>query len=176
MIAPVAPDHGYEVLLDAVPRLIQRVPEAQIAVLGTGPLLEEMRSHAQSTEPPLPITWLDPGTDRKAVIRASNAVILHPRKEGVPHALIEAAAAGKPVVASRMAGVTEIVDPTVTGFLVTPGDSRDFAIQIGRLLSQPATVEQIGAVAHKRAQLRFSLEAQRKALTILYETTIYESR
>jgi glycosyltransferase involved in cell wall biosynthesis len=176
MIAPVAPDQGYETLLDAVPRLIQRVPEANVAVLGAGPLLDAIRSQAESHGPPLPITWLDAGADMKAVIRASDVVIVHPRKEGVPHVLIEAAAAGKPVVASRMAGVIEIVEPTVTGFLVTPGDSRDFAIQIGRLLSQPASAEHIGLTAHRRAKQRFSLEAQRQALTILYETTIYESR
>ncbi len=176
MIAPVGPDQGYEVLLDAVPRLLQRVPEAQIAVLGTGPLLDEMQRQAQTHEPPLPITWLGDRADRRAIIRASDIVIVHPRKEGIPRALIEAAAEGKPVVASRLAGVSEIVEQSITGFLVTPGDSRDFAVQIGRVLMQPDSGTHLGATARRRAEQRYSLAVQRETITILYESTIYESR
>jgi glycosyltransferase involved in cell wall biosynthesis len=176
MIAPVAPEQGYEILLDAVPRLVQRVPEAQIAVLGAGPLLEQMQNKARSSNPPMPITWLGDQPDMRAVIRASNVLIAHPRRDGIPRSLVEATIAAKPVVASRVPGVTEIVEQNITGFLVTPADSRDFAIQIGRLLTQPEAAAHLGAAARRRAEQRFSLPTQRETLTILYESTIYASR
>src|SRR5207247_8010716 len=111
--------------------------------------------------PPMPITWLGGEADMRAVIRASDAIIVHPRRDGVPRAVIEAAAESKPVVSSRVPGVIEIVETNITGFLVTPGDSRDFAIQIGRLLTQPDAAAHLGAGARRRAQQRYSLTAQR---------------
>ena len=178
MIAPVVAGQGYEVMLDAMPRLLERVPEAQLAVVGSGPLMNELKHKAVSHKPPLPITWLGEREDIREIISASDAVVVHPRREGIPYAIIEAAAVGKPLVTSRVAGATEVIVlvGTTTGLLVTPGDGRDLAIQLSRLLMQPKLAGQLGAAAKQRARECFSLEAQRDAMTSLYEATIYASR
>jgi glycosyltransferase involved in cell wall biosynthesis len=178
MIAPMIAGQGYEVMIDAMPRLLERVPEAQLAVVGSGPLLNELKHKAVSHKPPLPVTWLGEREDIREIIAASDAVVVHPRREGIPYAIIEAAAVGKPLVTSRVAGATEVIVlvGTTTGLLVTPGDGRDLAIQLSRLLMQPKLAGQLGAAAKQRARECFSLEAQRDAMTSLYEATIYASR
>jgi glycosyltransferase involved in cell wall biosynthesis len=175
MIAPLAVDQGYDVLLEAIPRLLQRVPDVHIAIVGTGPLLWKLQQIAHSGIP-LPITWLGGRDDVRDIMRASNVIVVHPRKEGIPQMLIEAAAAARPAISSRQAGVTEVIDPARTGTVVTPGDARDLAIQIGKYLLQPAWSDHVGEAAQRLARERFSLDRQRDALTTLYEGTIYASR
>ena len=175
MIAPLTVDQGYDVLIDSVPRLLQRVPNVHVAVLGTGPLLWKLQQMAHAGSP-LPITWLGGRDDVQDIIRASNVIVVHPRKEGIPQALIEAAAGARPAVSSRVAGITEVIEPARTGTLVTPGDSRDLAIQIGKYLLQPGWANRIGEAALRLARERFSLDRQCEAITTLYEGTIYASR
>jgi glycosyltransferase involved in cell wall biosynthesis len=178
MVAPMIAGQGYEVMIDAMPRLLERVPEAQLAFVGSGPLMNDLKHKAVSHKPPLPITWLGAREDIREIIAVSDAVVVHPRREGIPHAIIEAAAVGKPLVTSRVAGATEVIVlvGTTTGLLVTPGDGRDLAIQLARLLTQPKLATQLGTAAKQRARECFSLEAQRDAMTSLYEATIYASR
>jgi glycosyltransferase involved in cell wall biosynthesis len=175
MIAPLTADQGYDVLLDSIPRLVQRVPDVHIAVVGTGPLLWKLQQMAHAGSP-LPITWLGKRDDVQDIIRASNVIIVHPRKEGIPQVLIDAAAAARPAVSSRVAGITEVIEPARTGTVVTPGDSRDLAIQVGKYLQQPGWANRIGEAAQRLARERFSLDRQCEAITTLYEGTIYASR
>jgi glycosyltransferase involved in cell wall biosynthesis len=175
MVAPMVEGQGHEIVLEAYQRLLQRVPVANLAIVGTGPLRYNLFKQAAKIHPPNPITWIKE-PDAKAVIAASNVVVVHSRKEGLPQALIEAAALGKPTIATRTAGSMEIIDPGITGFLTTVGDARDLAIQIGKFMLQPAFAEQVGRTAHERARKRFSLDAQCEIMTTLYEATIYASR
>lgn len=175
MAAPMVEGQGHEIVLEAYQRLLQRVPNANLAIVGTGPLRYNLFKQAAKIHPPNPITWIKE-LDTQPVIAASTVVVVHSRKDGLPQALLEAAAAGKPAVATRTAGAMEIVDPGITGFLTTVGDARDLAIQTGKFLLQPAFAEQVGRTAHERARKRFSLGAQCETMTTLYEATIYASR
>jgi glycosyltransferase involved in cell wall biosynthesis len=175
MVAPMVQGQGHEVMLDAYQRLLQRVPIANLAMVGTGPLRINLRKQSNRIAAPHLISWFG-DADAQAVIAASSVIVVHSRKEGLPHGLVEAAALGKPAVASRVGGTLEIIDPGVTGFMVTAGDARDLGVQIGKLLLQPAFAEQLGRTAQERARKRLSLDAQREAMTTLYEATIYASR
>lgn len=176
LIAPDGEDTGYEVILDALPRLRQRVPSVHLAIFGVGPTVNHLQRKASQIRPALPLRWLGNKFNLRDVIAASDVILAHPTREGVPYSLVETAAVGKPVVAARVGGIAEIVDPMVTGLLVTPGDISDLAIQTSRFLLQPGFARRVGLAAQRRARERFSLEAQRDAMTILYETTIYASR
>ncbi|MCC7445913.1 MAG: glycosyltransferase family 4 protein [Anaerolineae bacterium] len=172
MIAPLTEDQGYDVFLKAIPRVVERVPEVQAAIVGTGLLADKFR--AQATD--LPITWLGERSDIAAIITASDVIVVHPRREGIPFVLMQAAAAGKPTVAARTISVTEIIAPSITGMVVTPGDARDLAIQLARFIQQPGFAQQLATAAQRRAREKFSLAAQRDTMTTLYESTIYATR
>ncbi|MCX7935817.1 MAG: glycosyltransferase, partial [Planctomycetota bacterium] len=76
--------------------------------------------------------------------------------EGVPGALIEAMAAGKPVVASAVGGIPEIVDSEV-GALLPPGDSQALAAAIGRLAADPLLCQRCGEAGKRRAAARYDI-------------------
>ncbi len=171
MISPVAPDYGYKALMDAVPRILQRVPTAHIAIVGTGPLMDKLRKQSRI----LPVHWLGEHVDIFGVMAASDVIVVHPRYDSLPRVVLEAAALGKPVVATRVYGISDVVDEHGTGLLVTYEDAHDLAIQVSRLLLQPVFKNQLGETARKRA-IRFSLETQIEKMTQLYEETVYATR
>src|SRR5947209_14130370 len=107
MIAALVDDQGFSALMDSVPRLLVRVPEAEVAVVGSGPLLLKSQQHVRK----LPIHWLGERADVRDIIAASDVILVHPRYDSLPRAVLEAAGAGKPIVASRVAGISEIVEP-----------------------------------------------------------------
>ena len=172
MIAPMEADEGYDIMLKMLPKLRVRTENVQIVAVGHGTRLKELIQQ----HPALPVRWLPTVPDLRALIAASSVIILHPTHERLPRVLIEAAAASKPVVASRVTGITEIVEEGVTGLLVTAGDATDFAVQIGRLLVQPAFARRLGTAARKRVEKHFTRDVEIEQLTTLYESTIYSSR
>ncbi len=171
MIAPLVADQGHKTLIDATRKLLERVPDAKIVVIGSGPLAAKLHDQARL----LPILWEGDRPDVRAIIASSDVIVVHPRNDCLPRAVLEAAACGKPVVASRVGGITEWVESGGTGTLVTYDDARDLAIQISRILLQPKFKHDLGEKAYERAA-QFTLDAQALTMMKLYESTIYASR
>ncbi|HLY28593.1 MAG TPA: glycosyltransferase [Aggregatilineales bacterium] len=171
MVAPLVPEQGYRTLVEATRKLLERVPDAKIVVVGNGVLGPKL--HEQSRL--LPILWEGDRSDVREIIASSDVILLHPRHDCLPRVVLEAAGCGKPVVASRVAGISDWVEPGSTGLLVTYEDARDFAVQISRVLTQPRFKQDMGTKTYERAA-RFSLDIQAHTMTTLYENTIYASR
>ena len=165
------------VFLDSLARLQANIPSVHTAIVGKGSPAERLRLsqqiHRRSIIPPV----LTPeSTSVHDVIADSQVIVIHPFTECIPLVLIEAGALAKPVVSSRVPGVTEVIEQDVTGLLITPGDSRDLTVQIGRLLQQPHYMRDIGLRAQRRIRDRFSLESQSIRTIVMYEETIYSTR
>ena len=94
--------------------------------------------------------------------------------EGMPVALMEAAACGVPVVATAVGGVPELVEHGVTGLLVHPGAVGAFADALERLLAEPDAARQMGLAARRRAEERFSLRLQVDSLLALWNGVLTE--
>jgi glycosyltransferase involved in cell wall biosynthesis len=175
-VAELCPDEGSEVILDMVPRLLQRVPIAQIVVVGSGRVIQKMQHRAVQIRPALPIHWLSNRADVADIMAASDVIVSHTRSHQVISALCAVAAAGKPIVAARTGVATEIIEDKITGILSTLGDTRDMALQLGKLLLQPAYAQELGRNAERRARERYSLDAHMERITTLYESTVYATR
>jgi glycosyltransferase involved in cell wall biosynthesis len=176
LVVPPTPEPGYEVVIEMLPRLRIKVPDVMLAVAGTGPIVTFLQKKASAQRPVPPVRWLGNRVDLPDVLHSSDVVIGVSAAEGVPQPLILAAAAARPVIATRVSGITELIEPTETGLLVTVGDSADLAIQLGRVLTQPGYAQRLGAAAQRRVRERFSLDAQRDTMTTLYEASIYATR
>jgi colanic acid/amylovoran biosynthesis glycosyltransferase len=92
------------------------------------------------------------------VVAAPSVPARNGKREGIPVALMEAMAAGVPVVASDLSGIPELVEHDVTGLLVPPGDAEAIAAAIARLAADPQLRERLAASARERVCRDFALD------------------
>lgn len=160
ILLPAALRHGkgHDVLVEAWPLIRERVPNARVVFAGGGERECELRRHCAPCEPR--ILFLGWRSDVAELMAASDVVVLPSFSEALPTVLVEAAAAGRPVVASRVGGIPEVVIDGETGLLVDPGDVVGLAASISALLLEPARAHAMGDRARLRASRLFSLDAQ----------------
>ncbi len=101
------------------------------------------------------LEWWGYQEDMAAVMRAAHIVVLPSYREGVPKALLEAAAAGRPIVTTDVPGCREVVIDGVNGILVPPRDASALANAIERLVDSPELREKMGAAGRIVAETRF---------------------
>ena len=106
--------------------------------------------------------------DVRPVYAAADVVVMPSRWEGMPYMMLEAMAMGKPLVASSVCGLDDIIEPEETGLLVPPNDPELLAAAVVRVLRDNKLRKGLGKAAHEAVQ-RWSLKRQTMALFDLYE-------
>jgi glycosyltransferase involved in cell wall biosynthesis len=106
--------------------------------------------------------------DVRDLLAAADVFVLSSRSEGLPVSVLEAMAAGLPVVASRVGGLPELVAEDETGLLASPGDAEDLAGALGRLVFDRELRQRLGAAGRTRAETEFDPDAFRRAHVALY--------
>jgi glycosyltransferase involved in cell wall biosynthesis len=114
--------------------------------------------------------------DVPELLAAADVFALASSSEGMPVSVLEAMAAGLPVVASRVGGVPEQVVDGETGVLVDPGDAEDLADALSRLLGDVELRRRLGAAGRARAEQAFDLEPFRRAHLELYSRELARRR
>jgi glycosyltransferase involved in cell wall biosynthesis len=113
--------------------------------------------------------------DVEELLAAADLFVLSSRSEGLPLSILEAMAAGLPVVASSVGGVPELVVEGETGLLVPPGDPHALAAAIERLLDDSALRRRLGAAGRTRVSEHFDLASARRAHLDLYRTVLADA-
>jgi len=164
VLGRLVPIKDNETLLAAVARL----PGVHLAVVGDG----ELRGALSSTAARLGIAGRVHFTgwwpDVAAAMSDVDVVALTSRNEGTPVSLIEASASARPVVATRVGGVADVVKDGVTGFLAHPGDADEVAGLLRRLLDDPDARRRLGEAGRQEVRHRFSQERLLKDIRELY--------
>ena len=156
--AVMRPGKGHDLLLDAWPRIITQVPDARLLLAGTGPLETALRDRARAYG--ASVVFLGHRTDVPALLQAADLVVLASHSEALPTVLMEAAAAGRPVVSTRVGGVAEVVVDRRTGLLVSPGDARGLANAAVTVLQDHELADALGLAARAEAEARFGIDVQ----------------
>jgi glycosyltransferase involved in cell wall biosynthesis len=146
---------GHDVLLDALPLIQAECPAARLAFAGGGEREAELRERTRGSN----VMVLGHRSDIPELLAGCDVVALPSLSEALPTALIEAAAARRPVVATRVGGIPEIVEHGVTGLLVPPADPRALASAIVAVLADPVRAHAFGEAGRVAARYRFSLDA-----------------
>ena len=145
-------------LLRAVPDILKMRPEAKIVLVGGGPLEGDVRRFAARAGLDRHVLILGERPDARDLLSLFDVFVLPSLWEGLPLVLIEAASLGKPIVASAIDGVREVLRDGETGLLVPPGKPRPLAAAVVRLLEDPALAARLGAAARLEIPSRFTLE------------------
>ena len=161
---------GHAHLLRAAQRIVDRDRGARFLVAGDGPLRGDLL--AQAAELQIADACLFPGARRDVydVMAAMDLFTLPSLNEGIPMSLLEAMALGKPVVASAVGGVPEVVQHRVNGLLVAPGDDRALADACLEVMRNRELARTLGARARQTIEEAFSHERSGSALLNVYES------
>jgi glycosyltransferase involved in cell wall biosynthesis len=162
----LSPEKGIETLLAAH---AETVPELPLAIAGTGPLLEGLRARWPQA---IFLGHLDGSDLERTIRRASLVVVPSQWYENCPMSVLEAMAYGKPVVASDIGGIPELVEHGETGLLFPPGDRAALGDCLLQLMTDPLRRQRLGAAARRRVEGRFSLERHNRAVLGLYLNAI----
>ncbi len=171
-VGSLYPVKGHRYLIDAAPSVLERFPQTVFLIVGQGGLREELEAHAARLGIAAHLRFLGHREDVHDLLSICDIFVLPSLSEGMPLALLEAMAAGLPAVATRVGGVTEVLDNGKTGLLVPPGDTRALANTIMTLLENPPLVKELGKAAREVAAARFSLAGMIRAYEAIYSELI----
>ena len=149
---------GHIYLLKAAARLKAKGLRLSYRVAGAGSLRQQLERDAASLGLKDDVEFLGFVHDTPAFLAAIDLFVMPSLFEGLGVAALEAMAAGKPVIASRVGGLAESVVDDVTGLLVAPGDDAQLAEAIERLHREPARAAALGRDGRERVKRQFSLE------------------
>jgi glycosyltransferase involved in cell wall biosynthesis len=171
-VSVLRPAKGIEVLLDAA----RQVPNACFLILGDGVMRQQWSELAASYGIADRIRWAGFRTDVDALLAGCDAMVHPSLDDAFPTVLLEAMAAGLPVIASRVGGIPEIVVPDVTGTLVPPGDAGALAAAIGGMLADRHKMARMGEAATDVATKNFSTAAWVGRLKVVYDDVLRRPR
>jgi glycosyltransferase involved in cell wall biosynthesis len=149
---------GHDRLLQALPEILAREPRVRLLFAGAGERERELRSMSKTHGDR--VCFLGERSDMAELMAASDVVVLPSDAEALPTVLIEAAAAGRPVVATHVGGAQEIVEDGRTGLLVPAHDPTALARAMVRLLTDRTLADSMGRAARQRFETRFTLDRQ----------------
>ncbi len=150
---------GTPVLLDAVKTLLPNHPDLTLTVVGDGPERKAFEQRAVELGIGNHVKFVGYQSQSQVRERLSETdlFVLPSFAEGVPVVLMEAMAAGVPVVATRIAGIAELVDDNQSGRLVPPGDGRALTRAIDALLNDPDTRNTFGQAGRCKVRAEFNI-------------------
>jgi glycosyltransferase involved in cell wall biosynthesis len=135
---------GYDFLLAATPQILSAHPRARLLLVGGGPQENNLRRRIQELKIEGAVTLPGFREDMPRVLNTMDIFVFPTLEEAFPNAVMEAMAMKRPVVASRVGGVPDIVRDGETGFLVEPGDPAAIAEKVSMLLRNRVLREKVG--------------------------------
>jgi len=165
------PIKGPEDLLEAMQLLWPQHPNTNLIYIGKGELESQLKDLATKSGFYKNVRFLGWRDDVHRILPIFDIFVLPSLNEGMGRAIVEAMAAGKPVVASRTGGIPDLVVDGKTGYLTEPGDPDGLANAIGRLIDSPLLRGQMGQAGRKRCNL-FSEELMIEKVDALYRNLL----
>jgi glycosyltransferase involved in cell wall biosynthesis len=147
---------------------------AHLVVVGDGELRDELRGRVEALGLSGRVHFAGLRRDLGNVLSATDVFVMPSLWEGLPLSMVLAMGAGLPVVATRVAGIPEVVTDGVNGALVEPGSVAQLGAALGRLADDAALRARLGAAAREFVRPRFGAENYVDAITSLYESLLGE--
>jgi len=174
MIARLAPQKGIATFLRAAARLLDTCPEAVLVLAGDGPLREEARALRLALGLEQQLHLYHEIASSGELIAALDILVVASTSEGSSVVAMEAMSAGKPVVATAVGGVPEVVADGQTGLLVEPENPEALAAAVRSLLDDPERARDFGECGRRRAAQLFDLRLMLERTRAVYADLVRE--
>jgi glycosyltransferase involved in cell wall biosynthesis len=168
IIARLNPQKGHTYLVTAFAKVVGSLPEARLLIVGDGNLRGDLERQTRELRITRQVTFTGWRDDIPRIMAALNLLILPSLWEGFGLVLLEAMMIGKPIVASRVSAIPEIVVDGVTGLLVPPRDPEALAKAIIALLQDKERADVMGRAGQERVKRYFSVDRMVQQTETLY--------
>ncbi len=187
VVARLEPEKGHPTLLEAWPQVLEGVPEARLLIVGEGSRREALEEQARGlgllgdecdgdrcvgtrhARPGAKVVFTGRRDDVPAVTAALDVAVLPSYREAQGMVILEAMALSRPVVATSVGGIPEMIEDGVTGMLVPPRDPTALAAAIRRLLDDHPLADTLARAGHDLVHERFCLERMIAEVGDIYE-------
>lgn len=149
-------------------RAVADLPDARVVIAGRGQEEENLLRLASELGITERVHLLGLRDDIERVLAAADVFVQPSLSEGLPLAILEAMAAGRPIVATRVGGVAEAVVHGETGLLIEPAAPEELTSVLKELLAAPERLEAMGKAARMRAEAEFSVRAMAERYAEIY--------
>jgi len=163
---------GPDLLLEAAERLCPQLPKLHFVLAGDGPLGKALALGTERSGISPRFHLLGRRDDVPRLMADADVFVLPSRWEGMPNAVLEAMAAGRPVVAADIGGCGELVVNGTTGKLVAPGNVAQLAEAIAAIVTDTALGERMGTAGRRRVCSEFTIERMVRLNEELYERVL----
>jgi glycosyltransferase involved in cell wall biosynthesis len=171
-VSVLRPQKALDVFIRAAAQLLREDPDLRVLLAGDGPLRGELTElvHSLGVQDRL----LLPGyrSDASDVIAALDVAVSSSAFEGSPLAVMEYMESARPIVATRVGGVPDLIENGVHGLLVDPGDVPALSAAIRRMLDEPEAARRMGQAAHDRRRHEFTVDLMVRRFEALYERLV----
>lgn len=171
-VARLQPEKGISNLLKAAARVSSSCPQARFLIVGDGPLREELLRLADRLGLRERVRFLGHRTDARALIGLLDVLVVPSLTEGTPLTVLEAMAAGVPIVASAVGGIPDQVHHDKEGLLVPPDDTAALGDALLELLQDPESARRLGEAGRQRADSGLSHTAMVREIEAVYHVAL----
>ncbi len=169
MIARLHPVKDHPTFISAAAHVAKKFPHVEFWIVGSGQERDNLVSLTKSLGIGEKVKFLETREDVYEIMENSDIIVLTSVYEGMPNALLEAMAFGKPIVATSVGGIKEMVLDGVNGYLVPPRDPALLAEKLGLLIRDPELVKKFGEAAREIVSTKFTLEKMVRMYDSLYQ-------
>jgi len=170
IIARLSTVKGHPDLLRAFAEVRETRKDAELLIIGEGGIKQELLALARTLQIDGAVRFIDSVNDTRIPLSITDIFAMPSLMEGFGLAILEAMAAGKAVVGTRIGGIAEVVEDGKDGLLVTPGDPKGLAGALLKLLNDDQLRKQLGEAARISAAQKFPIEKTVGKTVELYKT------
>lgn len=166
------PQKGLIYLLESICQVVETAPDVRLLIAGDGPLRDELEQHARRLSLAEVVSFLGFRADVAALMRTADVFVLPSVEEPFGIVLLEALALARPVVATAVGGIPEVITHGETGLLVPPRDPAALAEAILWLLNNPTEAARLGEQGRERVRRDFSATEMARRTAEVYRRVL----
>lgn len=168
-VAVLREPKGIQFMLQALPAILQKIPNAHYLIVGDGEFKTPLVELSESLGLQKHVTFAGRRTDIPQLLDCSDLFVLPTLIDALPTVLIEALAAERPIVASNVGGIPEIIENNVNGRLIPSGEPAELAAACIQVLEDENLARQFTLAGRQKVQQQFDVKVQAQKLIEIYE-------